>query len=297
MSVKEFIQTWNGKDIKDYSKEDRMFDVQDNMMDIVEFYVLKGHNKKHADTVNKLYHVFASERFIKTIEKMTKKKSEYRLIPELAIVFSDLVDKRSKELGEEKVEFYVGVVDKLLKPRVKEIAEKVQLPKELITETLVVLPDTRLVDEKYVPIYVNKALRKLYVLANMLGKETIENISTKDLKKLFKQVFGKDNFNDVLLSIATERRDFVRNFNEVQLLMWSKLSDLLLSELLDMKKKSIKNFMYDYIDRREMAVKRNNDFTRRIDFLGLENEEGMEKIYNVAKSIVEKDNKLEKFLH
>lgn len=297
MSVKEFIQTWNGKDIKDYSKEDRMFDVQDNMMDIVEFYVLKGHNKKHADTVNKLYHVFASERFIKTIEKMTKKKSEYRLIPELAVVFSDLVDKRSKELGEEKVEFYVGVVDKLLKPRVKEIAEKVQLPKELITETLVVLPDTRLVDEKYVPIYVNKALRKLYVLANMLGKETIENISTKDLKKLFKQVFGKDNFNDVLLSIATERRDFVRNFNEVQLLMWSKLSDLLLSELLDMKKKSIKNFMYDYIDKREMAVKRNNDFARRIDFLGLENEEGMEKIYNVAKSIVEKDDKLEKFLH
>lgn len=297
MSVKEFIQTWNGKDIKDYSKEDRMFDVQDNMMDIVEFYVLKGHNKKHADTVNKLYHVFASERFIKTIEKMTKKKSEYRLIPELAVVFSDLVDKRSKELGEEKVEFYVGVVDKLLKPRVKEIAEKVQLPKELITETLVVLPDTRLVDEKYVPIYVNKTLRKIYVLANMLGKETIENISTKDLKKLFKQVFGKDNFNDVLLSIATERRDFVRNFNEVQLLMWSKLSDLLLSELLDMKKKSIKNFMYDYIDKREMAVKRNNDFTRRIDFLGLENEEGMEKIYNVAKSIVEKDNKLEKFLH
>lgn len=274
-----------------------MFDVQDNMMDIVEFYVLKGHNKKHADTVNKLYHVFASERFIKTIEKMTKKKSEYRLIPELAVVFSDLVDKRSKELGEEKVEFYVGVVDKLLKPRVKEIAEKVQLPKELITETLVVLPDTRLVDEKYVPIYVNKALRKLYVLANMLGKETIENISTKDLKKLFKQVFGKDNFNDVLLSIATERRDFVRNFNEVQLLMWSKLSDLLLSELLDMKKKSIKNFMYDYIDKREMAVKRNNDFARRIDFLGLENEEGMEKIYNVAKSIVEKDDKLEKFLH
>lgn len=297
MSVKEFIQTWNGKDIKDYSKEDRMFDVQDNMMDIVEFYVLKGHNKKHADTVNKLYHVFASERFIKTIEKMTKKKSEYRLIPELAVVFSDLVDKRSKELGEEKVEFYVGVVDKLLKPRVKEIAEKVQLPKELITETLVVLPDTRLVDEKYVPIYVNKALRKLYVLANMLGKETIENISTKDLKKLFKQVFGKDNFNDVLLSIATERRDFIRNFNEVQLLMWSKLSDLLLSELLDMKKKSIKNFMYDYIDKREMAVKRNNDFTRRIDFLGLENEEGMEKIYNVAKSIIEKDSKLEKFLH
>lgn len=297
MSVKEFIQTWNGKDIKDYSKDEKMFDVQDNMVNIVEFYVTKGHNKKHADTMNKLFNVLSSERFMSTVEKMSKKKSEYPLIPEIAIVFSDLVDKRGKELGEEKVEFYVGIVDKLLKPRVKEIAEKVQLPKELITETLVVLPEVELVNERFVPIYVNKALRKMYVLANILGKETIENMSVKDLKKLFKQVFGKENFNAVLLAIATERRDFVRNFNEVQLLMWSKLSELLLTELSDMKKKSLKNFILDYIDKREFAANKNNDYARRIDFLGLENEEGMEKVYKAAKKIVEKDSKLEKFLH
>ena len=297
MSVKEFIQTWNGKDIKDYSKEDKMINIQDNMIDIVEFYVTKGHNKKHVDTVNKLFGVLSSDKFMSVVEKMTKKKSEYPLLPEAAIVFSDLVDKRGKELGEEKVEFYAGVVDKLLKPRVKEIAEKVQLPKELITETLVVLPEVELVNERFVPIYVNKALRKMYVLANVLGKESLENISSKDLKRLFKQVFGKENFNSVLLAIATERRDFVRNFNEVQLLMWSKLSDLLLNELSDMKKKSIKNFLLDYIDKREYAANKNSDDARRIDFLGLENEEGMEKIFKVASTIVEKDSKVEKFLH
>ena len=137
----------------------------------------------------------------------------------------------------------------------------------------------------------------MYVLANVLGKESLENISSKDLKRLFKQVFGKENFNSVLLAIATERRDFVRNFNEVQLLMWSKLSDLLLNELSDMKKKSIKNFLLDYIDKREYAANKNSDYARRIDFLGLENEEGMEKIFKVASTIVEKDSKVEKFLH
>ncbi len=297
MSIKDFVQTWSGSEIKDYNKEDRIIDVYDNMYDIVEFHVTKGHNKKHIDTVNRLYKVMCSEKFISTVEKMTKKKSEYPLIPEMAIVFSDLVDRRNRELGEENVEFYVGVVDKLLKPRVKEIAEKVDLPKTLITETLVVLPDVHLIDPKYISVYVGKALRKIYILANMIGTEEIEKMSVKSLKKMFKQIFGKENFNAVLLSIALERRDFVRNFNDVQLLMWSKLSELLLSELDEMKKKSLKNFIFDYIDKREFNVKKNNDFARRIDFLGLENEEGMEKIYKTAKKIVEKDNKLEKYLH
>ena len=64
-----------------------------------------------------------------------------------------------------------------------------------------------------------------------------------------------------------------------------------------MKKKSLKNFILDYIDKREFAANKNNDYARRIDFLGLENEEGMEKVYKAAKKIVEKDSKLEKFLH
>lgn len=297
MSIKNFVQTWSGSEIKDYNKEDRIIDVYDNMYDIVEFHITKGHNKKHIDTVNKLYRIMCSDKFITTIEKMVKKKSEYPLIPEMAIVLSDLVDRRNKELGEENVEFYVGVVDKLLKPRVKEISAKVELPKMLITETLVVLPDVQLIDPKYIPIYVGKALRKMYILANMIGKEEIEKMSTKDLKRLFKQIFGKEDFNAVLLTIALERRDFVRNFNDVQLLMWSKLSELLLTELNEMKKKSLKNFMYDYIERREFSAKKNNDYARRIDFLGLENEEGMEKIYKTAKKIAEKDNKLERFLH
>lgn len=39
MSIKNFVQTWSGSEIKDYNKEDRIIDIYDNMYDIVEFYI------------------------------------------------------------------------------------------------------------------------------------------------------------------------------------------------------------------------------------------------------------------
>ena len=296
MSVKDFIQTWTGSELKEMDKEDRMYSVYDNMAEITEFYVTKGHNRKHIETVNKLYKVLSNEKFISTIEKMTKKKSDYYLIPEIAILFSEFVDRRGKELGEENVERYATVVDKLLKPRVKELRAKIDLPKSVITETLVVLPDKEIVNEKFIGIYVNKALRKLYVLSNLLEKEELEDMAIGDLKRLFKSVFGKENFNVVLRTIALERRDLCSNFNEKQLIMWSKMTELLLQELNNMKKKSLKNFMFDLIEWRENAQKKNADYHRRVDFTKLQDDEEMEKINKIVCSIIEEDENCKRFL-
>lgn len=296
MSVKDFIQTWTGNELKEMDKEDRMYSIHDDMYDIVEFYVTKGHNRKHAETVNKIYKVLSNEKFISTIEKMTKKKAEYYLIPEMALLFSEFVDRRGREIGEENVERYATVVDKLLKPRVKELRSKIDLPKSIVTETLVVLPDKDLVNEKFIGIYVGKALRKLYILANLLEKEELEEIALGDLKKLFKAIFGKENFNTVLRTIALERRDLCNNFNEKQLVMWSKMTELLLLEMNEMKKKSLKNFLYEIIEWRENASKKNMDYLRRVDFTKLQDDEEMEKISKVVCSIIEDDAKNKRFL-
>lgn len=297
MSVKDFIQSWTGSELKEMDKEDRMYSIYDNMGELTEFYISKGHNRKHMETVNKIYKILSNDKFITTVEKMVKKKSDYYLIPEISILFSEFVDRRGREIGEENVERYATIVDKLLKPRVKELKSKIDLPKSIITETLVVLPDKELVDEKYIGIYVGKALRKLYVLSNMLEKEELEEIALGDLKKLFKSVFGKENFHTVLRTIALERRDLCSNFNEKQLVMWSKLTELLLNEMCDMKKKSLKNLLFDIIDWREVAQKKNADYNRRVDFVKLQDDEDMSKITKVVCSIIEEDAKYKRFLH
>lgn len=296
MSVKDFIQTWTGNELKEMDKEDRMYSVYDNMAELTEFYVTKGHNRKHIETVNKIYKVLSNDKFISTVEKMVKKKAEYYLIPEIALLFSEFVDRRGREIGEENVERYATIVDKLLKPRVKELRSKIDLPKSIITETLVVLPEKELVNEKFIGIYVGKALRKLYILANLLEKEELEEMAIGDLKKLFKSVFGKENFDTVLRTIALERRDLCSNFNENQLIMWSKMTELLLLEMNDMKKKSLKNFLFEIIEWRENAQKKNADYLRRVDFTKLQDDEEMVKISKVVCSIIEEDANNKRFL-
>ncbi len=225
-------------------------------------------------------------KFAKALLRLTKTQDDYPVALGTATIIADFLEKRHRDLDEEIVEQYSTAVDRILKKRIKKLTKKLGLETDLIKELLVVVSEPEAIsDPRFVGIYVNRILRKLYALAkdNELGLEDV-----KTVKKLFKAIFGEDLLNDVAINVLLERRDIIRNFNENQKAMWNLMTNFALDVLESNKKKELKEFIEYYVMRRAKDASKQRDSARRIQFAQI-SEEDYPKLHAVAEKLSEKE--------
>jgi hypothetical protein len=288
MAIKEFLKTWKPKKVKEWDKEQRMAVLRGYLDDIVSFYIEEGHRKKNAEVISELFDRMASPKFVKTLQKLLKdKENPPRVDLALAMVINTLVEWRYDNLDAKVVDAYRDIIDKLLKKRVKKVAEKTGLSEDLIKELLVVVTHPQVVvDDRYIGVHVRNVLRKLYAIAkeNDIGLD-----SAKSIRKLFKQLFGEDALNYVAIAILLERKDTHRNFNERQLNVWNRMTEFALDTLEKCKKGEIEDLLIDrYVNIRIKEDSKGNDGARRIQFSSI-SEENYPKIRKVTNKLSEKE--------
>jgi hypothetical protein len=292
MSVKEFFKEWKPKNIKGMDKDDRTYLLYENIPSIVEFYIKKGH--KAQNEVKELFDRMVDIKFAKTLIRILKTPDSSPVDYGMATVIAQFLEQRRQELEdqEELVDIYKDAIDKILKKRVKKISKKVDIDKDLIKELLVVVPEPEAIsDPRFVGIYVSRVLRKLYVIAkeNETGLEDF-----KTLKKLFKEIFGKDMLNQVAVSVLLERKSTIQHFNEKQKAMWNLVTNFALAVLEKNEKKELKELIEYYVMRRAKDAEKQRDSARRIQFAQI-SEEDYPKLQKVAAKL-SKENEFKPFL-
>jgi hypothetical protein len=296
--MKEFIKEWKPKKVKEWNKRERQDVLRANLDDIVKFYLAEGHHQKNREVITELFDRMQTPQFVKTLQQLLdgkKGETPARIDLAFAMVINDFMESRFENLDEETVGAYSEVVNKLLKKRVKKVAEETGLDKDLIKELLIVVSHPEVVtNDRYIGVQVRNILRKIYTLAK--ENEDLGLDSAKKFKKLFKALFGGgDTLNYVAVAVLLERKDTIRNFNEGQTKVWNLLTEFALETLEDNKKKYIEDLIVDrYVSLRLKEDLKQRDSARRIQFSSI-SEQSYPKLREVTKDLAEKD-KFKKYL-
>jgi len=279
MDIKDILET----KIRKLEKTERLDFLEEHIPDIALFFIKKGHHSP--DKVKLLFDKMEDpkEKMALTLLKLLKRSKEEEREVNLGIVsvIGDFLEKRSSKLDQDLIDMYADIVDKILKPRVKKVSKDLGLNKDLIKELLVIVPDKEYISSaKYVGIYVNKILRKLYYMSHDPESDT-GITSTKMLIKLFKTMFEKDILPDIAINILLERKEAMRNFNDKQLTIWNLLTDSALIILNKLEKDELFKYIENYIERRARDAEKGYDNARRIQLTQLpENYEKISKVVN-----------------
>jgi hypothetical protein len=289
LGIKQFLKDWKPKDL---SKDERSDILYEAIPDMISFYIKKGH--KEPDVVSDLFDKMENEKFSKTLMRILKQDDTTPIEYGLAVIINDFIEKRHEKLDEELVSTFSEIIDKILKSRIKEVSKKLDLSKDFIKELLVIVPDKDCIsDNRFVGIYVQRILRKLYILAL---NDNIEITETKQLKKLFKTLFDQELLNDIAINILLERKDYIKNFNENQMSLWNLITTFALEQLESIKKKKdIREILKEkYISRREFDHSKGRDNARRIQ-LSQVNQEEYPHLFEAIEDLSEKE-KFKNFL-
>jgi hypothetical protein len=288
MGVRNFIDT----KIKKLGKEERIDFLREEMPGVAEFYIRKGHHEQ--DKVQKIFDKLSDEKFVGVLNKWIKEAKDNDEEIDIGIVtlITDFLEKRSNNLDEDTVSKYVSAIDKILKKKVKKLSGKLDLDKDFIKELLVVLPDESYASEgKYIGFTVQRMLRRIYLISK---DNDICLKDTKQLKKLFKALFGSEMLGWVAINILLERKENMKQFNNKQLDVWNLLSNFALDTLNDMEKDDLKEFISFYADRRAKDAEKNRDSARRIQ-LSQVSQDDYGRIAKAVCRLSEKD-KVKKYL-
>jgi hypothetical protein len=289
--IKELLADLKEKNFNELDKDDRAFFLYDNAQDISEFYIKKGH--KAQKEVAELFKRFENPKVAKGIKRILKTQDEYPLPVSLATVIADFLEKSHQNLDEEVVSLYGESIDKILKKRIKKVVKKVrketevEIDTDLLKDILVVVPEPEAISNpRFVGIYVNRILRKLYTIAktNSLGLEDVETV-----RALFTEVFGVDVINDVAVNVLLERREKIAHFNETQKAVWNLMTNFALDVLESNKKKELKELVAYYAERRAKDDQNQRDAARRIQFAQVSKED-YPKLHKVAAKLSEDEN-------
>lgn len=283
-NVKEFFKVWKGKELKKMDKDERTNLLYENIPTLVSYFIKKGHGDQ--DFVNQLFNRMQDEKFAKILLRILKTQDETPIEIGMAVIINEFLERRHDKIDEDTMDLYDSSIDKILKKKIKKVSKKVGLEKELLKDLLVIIPDIDVIsDKKYAGIYVQKILKKIYVLSkeNDLGID-----STKTLKKLFKALLGDDLLNKVSISILLERKEYIKNFNEKQTAVWNLLTAFALDTLEANKKKDIKSELSNYIYRRMKDAEKNRDGSRRVQLSQIASD-SYPKIFDAVEDLSEKD--------
>jgi hypothetical protein len=279
MGMKSFLKNWKPKKLKKLDKGEVKALVADSISGIVEFYVTRNlKDQKDVDMTAELFDKMIDEKFIVTLGKVIKdaKENDTEIDPAFAIVINDFIQAKNNELTEEIGSTYITFAQKIIKKKLKEIAKKTDLNPTVLTELLVVVPGAEYID-KNVGRYTFKLLSKLYTLATTKNEkgESLEIFEdTKQIKKLFKALFGEENLVEVASKIILEKKSVSNNFNDAQMKVWNALTIFALAVLNKVEDKDeLKKSLAKYCLRREKDAEKGRDEARRVNFKELQKEE------------------------
>lgn len=237
--------------------------------EIIDFCIKEGHRAKNANIMKELYSRMLSEKFPKALNKIIKaakkdKETEGLNIGFVTVIANFIERNHSNEaMTEDLVSAYSDIIDELLKKRVKKINKKVDISDTVIKELLLITPDIGYIsNEKFVGIYSQKMLRKLYIMSqnNDTGLETIDQVT-----KMFKALFGKKLLDLIAINILLEKKEYMKNFNEKQISMWNLMSAFALDYINKEDKDHIIELLEYYCGRRQKDDKNGRDAARRIN--------------------------------
>lgn len=293
MSIKELIKEFkpkkmNGDEIRDI--------LESNQNEIVDFVIKDAHKQKFAELANELYIKLTNKKVAKALKKISK--SEEGLDCGFAVVIANMFEKvhgmQDVEIEPEVNEIYIGIIDKVLKSRIKDVNKKLELDPEVIKELLIITPDVGYISSpKFVSFYSQKMLRKLYMLAN---DKDINITEAKQVKKLFGKLFGKDLLDVIAIHILLEKKEFMKNFKANQTALWNVMTTFALETIEKQDKEHIVELLEYYCELRKKNAQNNRDGARRIQLAEI----NVEEYPRIAKGIkyIKKNGKesLVKFL-
>lgn len=286
MTIKDFLKDWKPKELKKMGKDDRTWLLYDSIPTIVDFFIKKSH--KQQTELNELFDRMEDPKFAKTLKRILKTNNHEEQEPVdygMATVIATFIERRHNKLDEELKDLYSDLIDKILKDRIKKVAKKTGLDKDLIKELLVVVADKQYISsEHFVGLYVNRMLRKIYLMARDNEVELGDN---ETLTKLFTQLFDKALLNKIAMNILLEKKGAIRGFNDNQKAVWNQFTNFALDVLASNKKKEIREELEYYVMRRVKDAKNNRDEARRIQFASIS--EDYKKITSVVSKMSEKD--------
>ena len=262
--MKEFIKELKLKKVKPTELAYEIVDVQG---DLIRWFINDAHKAKSADTVNMLYSKMANEKFAKALKKIIKNKDDAygNLDCGFAVIIANFLEKFHKDenMTDEIFETYTDVIDKLLKGRVKDVNKKLNLDTDVIKELLVIVPDVGYIsNDKFVGIYSQKMLRKLYIMS---AEKQIGLTETEQVEKLFKKLFGKKLLDLIAINILLEKKEYLKNFNEQQTAIWNLMTSFALEYIESEDKDHIIELLEYYCSRRKRDADNNKDGARRIN--------------------------------
>lgn len=276
--MKEFIKELKLKGMK---ASELAYVIAENQNELIDFYVKQGHRVKSADTVNKLYEKMLNPKFAKALLKIVKDKENGGLNSGFVVIINGFIEKNHKneQMTDELLASYSKVIDKALKSRIKEVSKAVNIDKDIIKELLVIVPNEGCVSsEKFTGIYSQRMLRKLYIISET--KDT-GLTKTKEIKKLFKVLFGKKILDLIAINILLEKKEYMKNFNERQIAIWNLFTDFALEYINDEDKKHIGELLEYYCVRRRADASKERDGARRISLANID----VEKYPELTKGI------------
>jgi len=241
--------------------------------DIITFYTRK--RRKSPKELDALYNRMSNEKFVKALKKIVK-SDELELNPWFVVVITGFTTyamhlPEDEKVSDEIMEDYSKIITKLLKKDVSKIIKKYNVSEEEVYNILIEAPTTEFIDEpKYIIPYAQRMFRKLY----MRAKDEDVVFTAKTLRKVVKDVYGKEYVEYFALAALLERKDNIKQFNERQLAVWNMITDFALSYVEKQNKDDIKDFIITYAKRRESDAKREKSVAvRRLEFSSINTED------------------------
>ena len=264
--------------------------IADNQKELIDFYIKEGHRAKNAEIVKELFSKMINEKFPKALNKIIKasKENGEGLDCGFVVIITGLLERchDNEALTDELKAAYYDIICKVLKSRTKKIAKKVGMDETIVRELLMITPDVGYIsNDKFVGIYSQKMLRKLYLMVNEhdVGLTTVEQVET-----LFKKLFGKKLVDLIAINILLEKKEYIKNFNEKQLTIWNLMTEFALTYIDGQKKDHIVELIEYYCSRRRADKNKNKDAARRINLLEQVDAEKYEKLAKVISKFEKK---------
>lgn len=287
MDMERIIKGIKFKKNKGESKKDAVKSaakyIFDNQADIIDFYIKKSYNQKFKNIVGALFDKMSDERFAEALMYIMKKaKKDVKegvedpayLDPGFAVIINGYLEWAHRQENKNELsdlfDMYFEIIRKLLKKKSEKIAKKVGIDDAIVRELLVFAPSKDYISsDKYVGIYSQNMLYKLYVLAQERSAEDIGLTETKQVKKLFKSIFGEKLLDLIAVHVLLEKRARMKPYNEDQLTIWNLMTRFALEVVDSQDKKHIGRLLKLYIMRRKNDERNNRDAARRINLNGL----------------------------
>ena len=293
--VEEFKEdtSWRDKDAKvDYL---RYYNEE-----IVEFY--DGEARKNGKAKEDFFALINN----KTMAKAFKEAAlEEVLTPKIVTMLFDFLTNyltkqedfnKEAPFEDKKFKWFSEAMDLVAKPRIEKIESKTGLSSDLLMELVPVVPVVPNVKELKWKVF--QVLNRLYGWLDFTQPDYSkvpeeERLTLKQLKKLFKQLFGKENMDEVAKYILLENNSRISQHKESSQAVSRLLTVVALDTLEDGSKSDIADALKSYINIRKADEKKGRNAQRRCNLLKA-SDHG--KVYKVVNKLIDANAENEKYL-